>query len=472
MIKNKIGLHMPHVITFIFMLIVFVAIMTWIIPSGSFERQLVDTAAGEREVAVSGTYTTVKKVTEEGDLRQGIAQVLQAPGKGIQRGIEVIAFVFIIGGVFSIMDKTKAMNVGLKKLVSRLGNKSIILIPILMMLFGLGGSTFGMSDELVPFYLLLMPIILSMGYDSMTVFLIVCGGATMGYAASTINPFSVLIAQGVAGIKGNPQLIFRMMQFVIIMTIIIGFTIFRAIKIKAHPEKSVTFENDKLFRRNFSNEDKNDEEIFTGRQRGVLIIFLIGLCVVVLGLIKFGWYMNELSMVFLGMGILMGIIGGLNERQISEEFIEGVKGIAFAAMVIGFCNGIMVVAQDGMIIDTILNALTKVLEGSSNFVFVGAMYIVQSLLALLVPSSSGQAALSIPIMSSLCDLHGVNPEASVTVLQYANQMTNIMSPVAGTTVAGLAICKISFGKWWKTFWKCWVVLTIVIIVFCTVSAGM
>ena len=170
MIKNKIGLHMPHVITLIFMLIVFVAIMTWIIPSGSFERQLVDTAAGEREVAVSGTYTTVKKVTEEGDLRQGIAQVLQAPGKGIQRGIEVIAFVFIIGGVFSIMDKTKAMNVGLKKLVSRLGNKSIILIPILMMLFGLGGSTFGMSDELVPFYLLLMPIILSMGYDSMTVF--------------------------------------------------------------------------------------------------------------------------------------------------------------------------------------------------------------------------------------------------------------------------------------------------------------
>ena len=472
MIKNKIGLHMPHVITLIFMLIVFVAIMTWIIPSGSFERQLVDTAAGEREVAVSGTYTTVKKVTEEGDLRQGIAQVLQAPGKGIQRGIEVIAFVFIIGGVFSIMDKTKAMNVGLKKLVSRLGNKSIILIPILMMLFGLGGSTFGMSDELVPFYLLLMPIILSMGYDSMTVFLIVCGGATMGYAASTINPFSVLIAQGVAGIKGNPQLIFRMMQFVIIMTIIIGFTIFRAIKIKAHPEKSVTFENDKLFRRNFSNEDKNDEEIFTGRQRGVLIIFLIGLYVVVVGLIKFGWYMNELSMVFLGMGILMGIIGGLNERQISEEFIEGVKGIAFAAMVIGFCNGIMVVAQDGMIIDTILNALTKVLEGSSNFVFVGAMYIVQSLLALLVPSSSGQAALSIPIMSSLCDLHGVNPEASVTVLQYANQMTNIMSPVAGTTVAGLAICKISFGKWWKTFWKCWVVLTIVIIVFCTVSAGM
>lgn len=472
MTKEKKKLHMPHVLTLIFLLIVLVAIMTWIVPSGSFERAIVNTAAGEREAAVAGTYSVVDKVTADGDLRQGIQQVLQAPGKGIQAGIEVIAFVFIIGGVFAIMDKTRAMTVGLKKLVTKLGNKGIILIPILMLLFGLGGSTFGMSDELVPFYLILMPIILSMGYDSMTVFLIVCGGATMGYAASTINPFSVLIAQGVAGIQGNPQLVFRMIQFVIVMAIIIGFTIFRAKKVKMHPEKSITFENDKLRRAEMNEEVSADDEVFTGRQKGVLVIFVIGLVLVIFGLIKFGWYMNELSMVFLGMGILMGIVGGLNEREIAEEFIEGVKGITFAAMVIGFCNGIMVIAQDGMIIDTILNAMAGLLEGASNFVFVGCMYVVQSLLALLVPSSSGQAALSIPIMSALCDLHGVNPEASVTVLQYANQMTNIMSPVAGTTVAGLAICKISFSKWWKTFWKCWLVLTIVILAFCTISAGM
>lgn len=239
-----------------------------------------------------------------------------------------------------------------------------------------------------------------------------------------------------------------------------------------HPEKSITFENDKIRRTKMNTEDSEDEEVFTGRQKGVLVIFIIGLALVIFGLLKFGWYMNELSMVFLGMGILMGIVGGLNEREIAEEFIEGVKGIVFAAMVIGFCNGIMVVAQDGMIIDTILNAMAGLLEGASNFVFVGCMYVVQSLLALLVPSSSGQAALSIPIMSALCDLHGVNPEASVTVMQYANQMTNIMSPVAGTTVAGLAICQISFSKWWKTFWKCWVVLTIVILAFCTISAGL
>lgn len=469
--EQKKGFQLPHVITLIFSLIVIVAILTWIVPSGSFLREVVDTAAGEREVAVAGTYEIVEKVTADGDLRQGLSAILQAPGKGIQAGIEVIAFVFIIGGVFAIMDRTKAMTIGLKKLVKKLGNKGIIIIPILMMLFGLGGSTFGMSDELVPFYLILMPIILSMGFDSMTVFLIVCGGATIGYAASTINPFSVLIAQGLAGIQGNPQLVFRMIQFVIVMAIIIAFTIIRAKQVKANPEKSITYDVDCERRKGLASEDSETEE-FTFRHKAVLAIFVLGLALVIFGLLKYGWYMNELSMVFLGMGILMGIVGGLNEKEISEEFINGVKDIAFAAMVIGFCNGIMVIAQDGMIIDTILNALASLLSGAGNFVFVGFMYVVQSLLALLVPSSSGQAALTIPIMSSLCDLHGINPEAAVTVMQYANQMTNIMSPVAGTTVAGLAICKISFGKWWKTFWKCWLVLTVVILVFCTISAGM
>ena len=137
--------------------------------------------------------------------------------------------------------------------------------------------------------------------------------------------------------------------------------------------------------------------------------------------------MNELSMCFLGMGILMGIFGGMNETEIAEEFINGVKDIAFAAMVIGFCSGIMVIAQDGMIIDTILNALSGLVEKSNNVVFSAVMYVVQSLLTLLVPSSSGLAALSMPIMAPLCDLHGVNPEAAVTALQYGNQLTNLMS---------------------------------------------
>lgn len=469
---KKIKFQLPHVLTLIFFLIVVVAVMTWVVPSGEFERTMMETSTGERSVAVAGTYATVDKVLEDGtDLRQGLWQVLMAPGRGIQSIIEVLAFVFIIGGVFQIMTRTNALTIGIQKIVKKLGAKEVLIIPILMALFGLGGSTFGMSDELVPFYLLIMPIMFAIGYDSMTTFMTVCLAATVGYAASTINPFSVLIAQGVAGIQGNPQLGFRMIQWVIMMVIVIAFVTWRALRIKKNPEKSITYQDDLIKRKEMSADVDFSQEM-TLRQKLVLTIFVAGMVIVVVGLVKFGWYMNELSACFFGMGILMGIAGGLSEKEIAEEFLNGVKDIAFAAMVIGFCSGIMVVAQDGMIIDTILNALSNLVANSNNAMFAGVLYVVQSLLTLLVPSSSGLAALSIPVMAPLCDLHGVNPEAAVTALQYANQLTNLMSPVAGTTVAGLAICKISFGQWWKTIWKVFLLMTVIAIVFCTISAGM
>ncbi len=458
--EKKWKLRMPHVLTLIFFLIVVVAVMTWVVPSGEFERTMMQTSTGERSVAVAGTYHTVEKVLDDRtDLRQGVWQVLMAPGRGIQSIIEVLAFVFIIGGVFQIMTRTNALTIGIQKIVNKLGAKEILIIPILMALFGLGGSTFGMSDELVPFYLLIMPIMFAMGYDSMTTFMTVCLAATVGYAASTINPFSVLIAQGVAGIQGNPQLIFRMVQWVIMMAIAITFVTWRALKIKKNPEKSITYQDDLIKKQEMSANIDFSQEM-TLRQKLVVAIFVAGMVLVVVGLVKFGWYMNELSACFFGMGILMGIAGGLNEKEIAEEFLNGVKDIAFAAMVIGFCSGIMVVAQEGMIIDTILNALSGLVANSNNVMFAGVLYAVQSLLTLLVPSSSGLAALSIPVMAPLCDLHGVNPEAAVTALQYANQLTNLMSPVAGTTVAGLAICRISFGQWWKTIWKLFLLLTV------------
>lgn len=470
--EKKANFHLPHVLTLIFLLIVMIAALTWILPSGQFDYELMDTAAGEREVAIAGTYHVVEKVTEDGiDLRQSLPQILMAPGRGIQNGIEVIAFVFIIGGVFQIMAKTDAMTLGIQRIVRKLGTKEILIIPILMVLFGLGGSTFGMSDELVPFYILIMPIMFAMGYDSMTTFLTVYLSAIVGYAASTINPFSVLIAQGVVGIQGNPQLIFRMVQWIIMMIIIIGFTTWRALQVKKNPEKSITYQDD-IVKKKRMIQDVDFMQDMTIRQKFVIITFVAGMILVVIGLVKWGWYMNELSMCFFGMGLLMGIVGGMSETEIAEEFLAGVKDIAFAAMVIGFCSGIMVVAQEGMIIDTILNALSNLVKNAGNGLFAVILYIVHSLLTLLVPSSSGLAALSMPIMAPLCDLHGANPEAAVTALQYGNQLTNLVSPIAGTTVAGLAVCKISFEQWWKTIWKIWLLLVAAAILFVALSASM
>lgn len=466
--NKKFKFALPHVYTLAFILIIVFAALTWILPSGQFERQLLDTAAGEREVAISGTYQVIDKVADGSDLRQGILEILMAPTRGIQAAADVVAFILLIGGTFQILTRTNAMNMGIRKVIRKLQGKEVLLIPIVMLLLGIGGSTFGMSEEVIPFYIMLIPIFFAMGYDSMTTFMVVFLGPQIGYAASTTNPFNVLIAQGVAGIQGNPQLVYRFIWWIIMMAFAIIYVMRYASKVHKNPTCSITYKDDLLKKHEFAKEEENIE--FTLRHKLVLCVFALGMGTIIYGILTYGWYMDELSAMFLIMGILMGVVGGLNEKEIAEEFVTGVKDLAFAAVVVGVCRGILVVAEDGMIIDTILNTLSKSLENIGSVAFTSVMYLVQSLLTFLVPSSSALASLTMPVMAPLCDLQGVNPEASVTVLQFANQLTNMISPTAGMTVAGLAVCKISFGQWWKTIWKFFIVITVLALVFCAISA--
>jgi uncharacterized ion transporter superfamily protein YfcC len=466
--KKKFKFALPHVYTLAFVLIIVFAILTWILPSGQFQRELIDTPAGEREVAISGTYKVIEKVSSNGDLRQGLLEILMAPTRGIQAAADVVAFILLIGGTFQILTKTNAMNMGIRRVIRKLQGKEVLLIPILMLLFGIGGTTFGMSEEVIPFYIMLIPIFFAMGYDSMTTFMVVFLGPQIGYAASTTNPFNVLIAQGVAGIQGNPQLIYRFIWWIIMMTISIIFVMRYASKVHKNLVSSITYQDDQLKKQEFAMDEENTE--FSRRHKLVLAIFALGMGTIVFGILKYHWYMDEISAIFLVMGILMGIAGGLKEKEIAEEFVTGVKDLAFAAVVVGVCRGILVVAEGGLIIDTILNSLSNSLANIGSVAFTTVMYLVQSLLSILVPSSSALASLTMPIMAPLCDLQGVNPEASVTVMQFANQLTNMISPTAGMTVAGLAVCKITFGQWWKTIWKFFIVITILAMIFCAISA--
>lgn len=468
--KQKKKIELPHVYTIAFALIILFAILTWIIPSGQFERTTIDTAAGTREVAVAGSYHEVEKIDADGnDLRQGVDAVLMAPTRGIQNAADVVAFVLLIGGTFAIITKTNAINAGMNTVIKKLKNKDILIIPIVMTLLSLGGTSFGMSEEALPFYAIFMPIMMGLGYDSMTAFMICFLGPQVGYCASTVNPFNVLIAQGVAGIEGNPQLWFRMIQWVIFTVIGIAFVMMYARRVKKNPTSSITYHDDIAKRKEFAVVENTDDMPFTMRQKLVLLVFIGGLGIIVWGLITKGWYMDEISMVFLGIGLLAGILGGLSEKEMANAFVEGLADFAYAAVIIGIARGILVVAEGGMIIDTILNSMATALAGVPTVVFTSMMYVVQSILTILIPSSSGLAALTIPIMAPLTELMGVNPEASVTCLQYANQVMNTISPTAGMTVAGLAVCKISFPQWWKTCWKFVLLLTVLGLVFTAIS---
>lgn len=461
----------PHVYAIIFALMVIFAVLTWIVPSGSYQRQEVN----GREVTVAGTYEQSEKTYideetgDEVDLRQGVFDVLQAPTRGIQEAIEVVAFILIVGGSFQVITKTGAITSGMGRVVRRFKNKDILIIPIAMVLFALGGTSFGMAEETLPFFAIFMPIMMAMGFDSMTAFMVVFVGARTGYIASTINPFNVLIAQGILGIQGNPQLWLRMIAWVVLTAVAITWVVLYARRVKKYPESSITFEDDIAKKVEFAADESALDAEFTGRQKGVLAVFIAGMCLIIWGLVTQGWYMNEISAVFLAMGLLAGVIAGFSQDVIAQEFVAGIADFAFSAIVVGLARGILVIASDGMIIDTILNALATGLGGIPAVLFTTLLYAVENLLAILVPSSSGLAALTAPIFGPLTELMGLNPEAAVWALSMGSATMSLICPTSAILVAGLGVCKIKLGQWWKTVWKFFLVVSLINIVFVAIS---
>lgn len=461
----------PHVYAIIFALMVIFAVLTWIVPSGSYQRQEVN----GREVTVAGTYEQSEKTYVDGetgdevDLRQGVFDVLQAPTRGIQEAIEVVAFILIVGGSFQVITKTGAITSGMGRVVRRFKNKDIVIIPIAMVLFALGGTSFGMAEETLPFFAIFMPIMMAMGFDSMTAFMVVFVGARTGYIASTINPFNVLIAQGILGIQGNPQLWLRMIAWVVLTAVAITWVVLYARRVKKNPESSITFEDDIAKKVEFAADESALDTEFTGRQKGVLAVFIAGMCLIIWGLVTQGWYMNEISAVFLAMGLLAGVIAGFSQDVIAQEFVAGIADFAFSAIVVGLARGILVIASDGMIIDTILNALATGLGGIPAVLFTTLLYAVENLLTILVPSSSGLAALTAPIFGPLTELMGLNPEAAVWALSMGSATMSLICPTSAILVAGLGVCKIKLGQWWKTVWKFFLVVSLINIVFVAIS---
>lgn len=461
----------PHVYAIIFALMVIFAVLTWIVPSGSYQRQEVN----GREVTVAGTYEQSEKTYideetgDEVDLRQGVFDVLQAPTRGIQEAIEVVAFILIVGGSFQVITKTGAITSGMGRVVRRFKNKDILIIPIAMVLFALGGTSSGMAEETLPFFAIFMPIMMAMGFDSMTAFMVVFVGARTGYIASTINPFNVLIAQGILGIQGNPQLWLRMIAWVVLTAVAITWVVLYARRVKKNPESSITFEDDIAKKVEFAADESALDAEFTGRQKGVLAVFIAGMCLIIWGLVTQGWYMNEISAVFLAMGLLAGVIAGFSQDVIAQEFVAGIADFAFSAIVVGLARGILVIASDGMIIDTILNALATGLGGIPAVLFTTLLYAVENLLAILVPSSSGLAALTAPIFGPLTELMGLNPEAAVWALSMGSATMSLICPTSAILVAGLGVCKIKLGQWWKTVWKFFLVVSLINIVFVAIS---
>lgn len=437
--KKKRRLKVPHTYTIIFCIIILMTILTWIVPSGQFDTM--ENADG-RTVVIAGTYHEV------GSNPQGILDLFTSPIKGIIDAVETIGFVLIVGGAFGIINKTGAVEAGIGKAAKAFGKKELFIIPICMILFGLGGTTFGMCEETLPFYMIFIPLMMRLGYDSLTGLSIVYIGAAAGTCASTVNPFSVGLAQSLAELPVGSGIVYRGIIWVIMMIIAIAFVMLYARKVKKNPENSIVYDIDAASREHLMNDAANIKA-FTKRDGAVLFVFGVGMGVMVWGVLAQGWYTQEISMIFMMIGVFGGIAGGLKQDEIADSFIDGAKDLIYAALVIGLARAIVIIAQDGRIIDTILNGAANLLGGLPKVVFVNLMMFVQNVISFFIPSSSGHAALTIPIMAPLSDLVGVARQNIITAYQFGTGITNFITPTNGVLMACLAMAKIPWAKFVK-----------------------
>jgi len=449
----------PDTPLIIFSIIVLAAILTWIVPPGAYQKvELEVEGVGTREVVVPGTFETLERAATGvwPRLRHSAGMIFQAPILGFidEDAAPIIAFVLFIGGAFAVLEKTGAVTAALRRLVrasQRSKTIEMMLIPLFMVLFSLGGAIFGMAEETIPFILIFVPLALALGYDSLTGAAIPFLGSAAGFAAAFFNPFTVGVAQGIADVPLFSGAGFRMVLWLITTSIVIGFVMWHARRVRSDPSKSPTAELDRCKREEGMHLDKADET-FTGRQRAVLAVFFLGLVVLVWGVLPaekggMGWYIIEIAALFIAMGVVMGWVGGLGANQTSRSFMDGAKDLVATAVIIGIARGILVVLQDGQVIDTILHGMATALEGMGSAGAAMAMFGTQTAINFFVPSGSGQAALTMPLMAPLADLVGVTRQTAVLAFQMGDGFTNMIIPTSAVLMGVLSLADVPWTTW-------------------------
>ena len=438
MLKKKKGITLPHIYILLFSIIVVCTILTWILPAGEFDR-VVNEATG-RTVAVAGTFHTVEQSPV------GIFQMFQAIYNGMCDAGSVTFFVFISYASINIIISSGAFNglvAGLLKVFK--GKARVAIIPIFMFIVGIASSTIGLFEEWFPFVPVFAGIAVAMGFDAVVGVAIVAFGAAMGYSGAMMNPFTVGVAQGIAEVAPMSGMGYRFFCHMALLVVGSALTIRYALKIQADPSKSLVYGETEHIT---MSEDDVQNSPFGIREKLVLLILLAGIIAVVYGCKVYGWYFAELSAVFVIMGILSAIVMGWGPNKIGELYSKGFTDIAMACMMIGLARGILMVLQAGNIIDTVVYYFSLPLAAFPSWFCGVAMLAMQTLLNFLIPSGSGQAATSMPIMAPLSDLLGVSRDTAVLAFQFGDGLSNVLWPTAFPVVlAGLAGIKVE--KWWK-----------------------
>ncbi|WP_068315487.1 YfcC family protein [Polycladidibacter hongkongensis] len=439
----------PTAYTILFVLIILAAAATWLVPAGTYDRVL--NPLLERQVPVPGSYHEIPQQP------QGLLAILQAPIAGLYdfhsgaiRAIDISIFVLMIGGFLGIVSKTGALDAGLTRVLARLKGRETLMIPILMACFAAGGTIFGMAEETLAFYALIVPIMLRAGYDSLVGAAILILGAGIGALGSTINPFATVIASNAAGIPFTQGLGLRFLILIIGFIICAGWVMRYASKVRRFPELSLVFDRREILEHQFLND--NDLELghkLSLRHKLVLLTFAATFVLLVIGTASLGWWMGEMSALFFSAALLIGFIERMNERDFVEHFIEGAKELLGVALIVGLARGIVVVMDQGAITDTLLFWAASALDGLGKAVFINLLFFVEFALSFLIPSTSGLAVLTMPILAPLASFSNVPADLVVTAYQSASGLVNLITPTSAVVIGGLAIAQVPYVRWLK-----------------------
>lgn len=455
---KKQGISEPLGILFI--IIIIAAVCTYFVPAGIFDR-IEDTATG-RMLAVADSFHYVEQTPVK------IFDVFKAIPIGMGEAGYIMFFLLIIGGTFSVMEATGAITVGLGNVVKKMAGKETMLIPVVMFAFSLGGTLIGMAEEVIAFLPLILAACISLGFDSITAAAICLLGAGAGFAGATTNAFTIGVAQGIAGLPLFSGMGLRFAVYVTLVVTGITYVYRYAKKIKKDPTKSLMYEQDKLLDVHI---DADNIPEFTKRHKLVLLVFGLGIVCLVIGVIKFGFYIDELSALFIIMAILAGVFGGLSIDEIAREFTKGAGNFVFAALIVGVSRAITVVLTEGTIMDTIIYGLSSIINMLPPSLTAVGMYIVQTTISFIVSSGSGQAALTMPIMAPLADMVGITRQTSVLCFQFADAFSNNLTPTSTEFMAAIALCKIPWIKWFKWFLPLFITWNLIAIGFVLLSVA-
>jgi uncharacterized ion transporter superfamily protein YfcC len=510
--KRKI----PHTYAIIFYIILLAAVLTWILPGGEYV---------EHTVIEDGTEKTTL-VFEEVDSNPQTWQVFAALFKGFENQAGIIVFILMIGGAFWIMNSTKAIDVGIlsfirftRKLehwtVLRAIGVDNVVISLVMVMFSVFGAVFGMSEETIAFIIILVPLAISMGYDSIVGVSMCFVAAGLGFAGAVLNPFTIGIAQGIAELPLFSGFEYRIFCWIVINIVGIGYILWYAHRIRKNPERSPVYEDDQYWRDRGSDELESVKfhtplsawisyvlilaalvvfsfyypmtrleignshftfpaiPVVTGLfaitgvisllktvHFYILSLLLYTILFLIVGVMGYGWYIMEIATLFFAMGIASGIAMNYSDNTQVKHFLAGVGDIVSAAVVVGLAGGIIVILEDGRVIDTILFKLSDSMKGVGQVGSVSFMYVIQTIINIVIPSGSAKAALTMPIMAPFSDLINLSRQATVMAFQFGDGFTNMITPTSGVLIGVLGVAKIPYDKWVRWVWPLILILMI------------